>query len=103
MRVEIAESRRVIAERLDVPVRHFAYPFGDPSSAGQREFEIAAECGFSSAVTTRKGMLFADQQDRLMALPRLSINGIWQKQASVESLLTGTPFYLARVAGRRAA
>ncbi|MFZ4533395.1 MAG: polysaccharide deacetylase family protein, partial [Alsobacter sp.] len=43
VRSEMAQSRDVIVERLGVPVRHLAYPVGDPGSAGSREFAMAAE------------------------------------------------------------
>jgi peptidoglycan/xylan/chitin deacetylase (PgdA/CDA1 family) len=93
-RTEMAKSREMIAARLGQPVRHFAYPVGDPTSAGVREFALAKEIGFASAVTTRPGMLFAEHADHLQALPRLSINGLWQDVDYVEVLLSGAPFAL---------
>jgi peptidoglycan/xylan/chitin deacetylase (PgdA/CDA1 family) len=93
-RDEITGSKAAIEGRLDKPVRHFAYPVGDPTSAGQREFAMAREIGFASAVTTRPGMIFDDHQDHAMALPRLSINGGWQDVGYVEVLLSGAPFAL---------
>jgi len=94
VRHEIAESRRVIEEKLGCAAKHFAYPVGDPTSAGQREFVIAEELGFASAVTTRPGMIFPEHDHHRMALPRLSINGLWQKLGMVEVLLSGAPFVL---------
>ena len=55
MRSEMDLSRSVIEAALAVRPQHLSYPFGDRTSAGAREFEIAAELGFKTAVTTRPG------------------------------------------------
>lgn len=91
---EMAESRAEIAREIGVEARHFCFPVGDPASAGRREFELARELGFASAVTTRPGMVFAEQRDHLHALPRLSINGRHQSLEAVDILLSGAPFAL---------
>ena len=92
VRHELEASRKMLAARLGVPVRHFAYPVGDAASAGPREFALAAETGYASAVTTRPGMLFREHRRHLTALPRLSVNGEWQSRAALEVLLSGAPF-----------
>lgn len=91
---EIGESRAILEDRLGRPVRHMAYPVGDPGSAGTREFAAARAASYESAVTTRPGMVFAQHADHLTALPRLSVNGCWQDIRHVESLLSGAPFAL---------
>ena len=93
-RSEIATSKAEIETRLGGAVRHFAYPVGDPTSAGPREFALTREVGFASAVTTRPGMIFDDHQDHEYALPRLSLNGAWQDVGYLEVLLSGAPFAL---------
>ena len=102
-RRELADSRSILMERLGVPAHHLAYPVGDATSAGPREFALAQDAGFVSGVTTRRGMLFPEHRDHLLALPRLAINGAWQSRAAVSSLLTGAPFYLASLGRRLAA
>lgn len=99
---EMSESRARIVEMCGVTPRHFCYPVGDPTSAGQREFSLAATLGFESAVTTRPGMLFPAHGDRLHALPRLSVNGRYQSLAALDILLSGAPFALLN-RGRRVA
>lgn len=94
VRRELAQSRALIEREIGRPAVHLAYPVGDATSAGPREFAIAEELGFKSAVTTRPGMLFADHAGHLTALPRLSINGNWQDRTFIEVLLTGAPFAL---------
>jgi peptidoglycan/xylan/chitin deacetylase (PgdA/CDA1 family) len=73
---------------------HFAFPYGDPGSAGPRDFALAAEAGFKTAVTTRKGMLFPDHRDHLTALPRVSLNGDYQSLTYTALYLSGAPFAL---------
>ncbi len=91
---EMRRSRERIEDRLGRPVRHFAYPVGDPTSAGPREFALARTLGFASAVTTRPGMIFPAHKDHLTALPRVSLNGNWQDIGYFEVLLSGAPFAL---------
>ncbi|MCZ8099716.1 MAG: polysaccharide deacetylase family protein [Burkholderiales bacterium] len=91
---EMALSRSVVAERTGRPVRHFAYPVGDPGSAGPREFRAATEMGFTTAVTTRPGMLFAEHATIPTALPRVSLNGHFQSLDQFEVLMSGLPFWL---------
>jgi peptidoglycan/xylan/chitin deacetylase (PgdA/CDA1 family) len=89
VRAEMDLSRSVIEAALAVRPQHLSYPFGDRSSAGAREFEVAAELGFKTAVTTRPGVLFAAHRDHLMALPRISLNGDYQRIRYVRVLLSG--------------
>lgn len=88
-RSEMKHGRMVLQAALGVDPVHFAYPYGAPDAAGPREFEIAAELGFKTAVTTRPGVLFAGHANRLMALPRLSLNGEFQRSRYVDVLLSG--------------
>jgi peptidoglycan/xylan/chitin deacetylase (PgdA/CDA1 family) len=88
-RSEMAMSRAVIEASLGVRPDHLAYPVGDKTSAGPREFRIAAELGFKTAVTTRPGVLFSSHRDHLMALPRISLNGEHQQLRYVRVLLSG--------------
>lgn len=97
---EIAESRARIEAELGRPVRHLSYPVGDPTSAGIREFGMARHLGFTTAVTTRPGHLFAEHAEHCHALPRVSVNGLHQTDAALASLLSGVPF-LAWNRGRR--
>jgi len=91
---EMAESRRLIGEHTGQRPRHFAYPYGDASSAGPREFALAARLGFETAVTTRPGMLFPEHADFMTALPRVSLNGDYQSLRYLDLFLSGAPFAL---------
>jgi peptidoglycan/xylan/chitin deacetylase (PgdA/CDA1 family) len=89
VRAELENSRAAIQRELGVRPEHLAYPVGDRSSAGQREFRIASELGFKTAVTTRPGVVFRQHARHLAALPRLSLNGNFQKSRYADVLLSG--------------
>jgi peptidoglycan/xylan/chitin deacetylase (PgdA/CDA1 family) len=89
-RSEMAMSRSVIEASLGKRPDHLSYPVGDKTSAGPREFKIAAELGFKTAVTTRPGVLFPEHRDHLMGLPRISLNGEHQQLRYVRVLLSGS-------------
>jgi peptidoglycan/xylan/chitin deacetylase (PgdA/CDA1 family) len=90
VRSEMDLSRSIIEAGLGVRPDHLSYPVGDRTSAGPREFEIAAELGFKTAVTTRPGVLFAEHGEHLTALPRISLNGEYQRLRYVRVLLSGS-------------
>jgi peptidoglycan/xylan/chitin deacetylase (PgdA/CDA1 family) len=83
-----------IKKELGAWPEHFSYPYGSPDSAGPREFSIARELGFKTAVTTRKGVLFPEHVDHLTALPRVSLNGEYQSSVYTRLYMTGAPFAL---------
>jgi peptidoglycan/xylan/chitin deacetylase (PgdA/CDA1 family) len=91
---EMAEGRRRLEAQTGQPVRHFAYPFGDRSSAGSREFQLARELGFATAVTTRRGPLFTGHAGYPHAWPRVSLNGNFQAARYISLFLSGAPFVL---------
>lgn len=91
-RVEIAGSRDRILAELGIDARHFAYPVGDPGSAGPRDHALAREAGFATAVTTVPGVLKPGVAPH--ALPRLSVNGLFQQERYLRALISGVPFML---------
>jgi peptidoglycan/xylan/chitin deacetylase (PgdA/CDA1 family) len=89
VRAEMDQSRAVIEAALGRRPAHLAYPVGDPTSAGSREFRVAAELGFRTAVTTRPGVIFRAHREHLTALPRISVNGEFQSQRYLKVLMSG--------------
>lgn len=67
---DIRDNKDYLENRLQREVRYFAYPYGAPSLSGSREAEIVEKIGFSGAVTTEPGCLFADHLDATFLLPR---------------------------------
>ncbi|MGE3148924.1 MAG: polysaccharide deacetylase family protein [Pseudorhodoplanes sp.] len=88
-RAEMEMSRSVIEAALGVRPAHLSYPVGDPTSVGPREYRIAGELGFKTAVTTNPGMLFSAHAQHLTALPRVSLNGEFQQRRYVKVLMSG--------------
>jgi peptidoglycan/xylan/chitin deacetylase (PgdA/CDA1 family) len=67
---ELLDCRRVLEDQLSVEVRHLAYPYG---SYDENVRQIAAEAGYVSACSTRKGL--SDADDDLLALHRVPVYG----------------------------
>jgi hypothetical protein len=87
---EMTVSRARLEAALQRPVHHLAYPYGDRDAAGRREFALAHACGFKTAVTTRPGMVFAENATHLTALPRVSLNGNYQDERFLPVLTSGS-------------
>jgi peptidoglycan/xylan/chitin deacetylase (PgdA/CDA1 family) len=88
-RSEMELSRSVIEAALCTKPGHLSYPFGDRAGCGAREFEIAAELGFKTAATARAGVLFAAHKRRLTALPRIPVDGDFQRMRYLRVMLSG--------------
>jgi peptidoglycan/xylan/chitin deacetylase (PgdA/CDA1 family) len=65
---EIGGSKRTIEAKLQLPVKHFAYPFGRPRDYSLQAKHVVQQLGFSSAVTTSWG--FNSPHDDLFELKR---------------------------------
>ncbi len=94
-RNEIEQGARVLEAELGARPKHFAYPYGNPPAVGQREFDMIKELGFASAVTTRPGAVHLKHKTHLAALPRISLNGRFQRTRYTKTLLSGVPALLA--------
>jgi peptidoglycan/xylan/chitin deacetylase (PgdA/CDA1 family) len=91
-RSEIEQSVRIIKAQFGIAPIHLSYPIGGGASAGQREFDIARDLGLRSAVTTRPGGLYHRHASSLHALPRVSLNGLFQSRRYVDVFATGAIF-----------
>lgn len=83
-RNEMSQSARIIKAQFGTEPRHFSYPIGSLVAAGDREYALAREVGFETAVTTRPGSLSASHRNSLNALPRVSLNGLFQARRYVD-------------------
>ncbi len=92
-RKEMLRSKRILEGYLSHPVLHLAYPYGQIEDAGEREFRIAAECGFLSATTTKHGSVAA--HSGLHSLPRLSIKE-HVRAWNMDAILSGYSTVLGR-------
>ena len=91
-RDEMGRSADVLEQRLGRRPAHISYPIGGTASAGEREYLTAKELGFSSGVTTRPGGLYVTHAGNLTALPRISLNGLFQKRRYVDVFASGAVF-----------
>ncbi len=91
-RAEMSQSVDVIEAQFGIRPAHFSYPLGGPLSCGPREFELARELGFRTAVTTRPSGLYPHHLGQLTALPRVSLNGYFQQRRYVDVFASGGLF-----------
>lgn len=89
---EIGYSLDMLAAKFGRRPKHFSYPLGGPLSAGEREFRLAAEAGLTTAVTTRPGGLYPEHLQTPTALPRVSLNGLFQSRRYVDVFASGAVF-----------
>jgi peptidoglycan/xylan/chitin deacetylase (PgdA/CDA1 family) len=89
-RSEMELSRSVIEAALGRKPAHLSYPYGDRAACTAREFKIAAELGFKTAVTARPGVVFAGHTQNMTALPRIPVDGDHQRMRYLRVLLSGS-------------
>lgn len=94
-RREMTDVVALLRSKLGEAPRHLAYPYGYASAVGCREVRLAKEAGYVSAVTTRHGVLRAEHANHLHALPRISVNGRYQRVAHIRTMLSGITTPLA--------
>lgn len=94
---ELRNSRQALDELLGRETRHFAYPFGGPDDAGEREYSLVARAGFASAVTTVPGV--NQPGTSRLALHRQVLLQA-HDTAALRSLHAGWDGFLRRVRGR---
>jgi len=76
VKTEIEDSKKLLEDRLGVPVNHFAYPYGDTNRI---IVNVIKECGYKTACSTKSG--FNTSGINLFELRRLEIYGtdsIWR-------------------------
>jgi len=93
-RIEMEQSARVLEAQLGKRPVHLSYPIGGRTAAGLREYQMAQDLGFRSAVTTIPGGLYASSREALTALPRVSLNGLFQARRYMD--VFATPALLGR-------
>jgi peptidoglycan/xylan/chitin deacetylase (PgdA/CDA1 family) len=89
---EIQESAAAVERYVGRRPQSFSYPYGWRSAVSDREVQAAAKAGFPVAVTTQPGVLGPACAEQPTALPRVSLNGHYQKKRCVKALISGLPF-----------
>lgn len=91
VRAEMEASCEYVATIAGTRPRSFAYPYGTREAVTRRQAEIARDLGFMIAVTTQPGVVAQRSLSSITYLPRLSINGLYQKARYVSGLASGIP------------
>jgi peptidoglycan/xylan/chitin deacetylase (PgdA/CDA1 family) len=97
---EMARSAEILGEKLGRRPAHMAYPYGYHEAAGPREAAMAETIGFASAVTSRHGTIHPDHARHRYALPRISLNGRYQRMRYVRAMVSGFTTPLANCGQR---
>ncbi len=95
---QLSGCRKRLQEKLNLPIQHFAFPYGRGADCGIRDFQLAQKAGFTTAATTIKGFLRSPNQ--FLSLPRITLNGSHQSMAMIEAHLSGATAVAARITGR---
>lgn len=96
LRQEIEQSAAAVEHYVGRRPLSFSYPYGWSTAVGEREAAAVAEAGFAVGVTTQPGVLNCGSRQSLMRLPRVSLNGYYQKPRYVKALISGVPFKFLR-------
>jgi peptidoglycan/xylan/chitin deacetylase (PgdA/CDA1 family) len=92
---EMMRSADLLEQKLGTRPLHFAFPYGYPTAVGCREVALAEQAGFRTAVTTRHGLIQAGHAGHFHALPRISVNGRYQRLSYMRTMLSGISTPLA--------
>ncbi|MBA3517142.1 MAG: polysaccharide deacetylase family protein [Rhizobiales bacterium] len=83
---QMRESADRIEAEIGVRPRTIAFPYGYPAAASAREARLAEEAGFAASFTTQPG--YISTRGSRHALPRVSVNGLYQELRYLDALLT---------------
>jgi peptidoglycan/xylan/chitin deacetylase (PgdA/CDA1 family) len=89
---EMDLSARRVEQITGYRPKSLAYPYGFATAVSARDHRLANDLGFSTAVTTQPGTL--SDMVNTAALPRISLNGHFQKAGYVSALASGIAFKL---------
>ncbi|UFZ06103.1 polysaccharide deacetylase family protein [Bradyrhizobium ontarionense] len=86
---EIAMGKAVLETALHRPVRHMAYPFGDPSAFRRSDVVLAEQAGFVSAASAIGGVVQSEGRTNLHMLPRIAWDGRSRSLRALRVLMAG--------------
>ena len=89
---EMTMGRAVAQAGFRRDVKHFAFPFGDRAAFRRQHVAMAAEAGLASAVSALSGVVEAEGQTNLHALPRVAWDGRQRSLRAMRVILSGATF-----------
>ena len=94
-RYEVVQGATVLQGVTGEKPAHFCYPYGDRDAASKREFEIVRKARFKTGLTRRTGLIYPEHKNHMMALPRVTVSGLFQRKRFFGPLTSGLPSVLA--------
>jgi peptidoglycan/xylan/chitin deacetylase (PgdA/CDA1 family) len=88
---EMSVSADYVAAITGARPTTIAYPYGTPDAVSNREARLAQKLGFAVGLTTRPGTIMPAVTPDMTMLPRLSLNGFYQKSRYASALASGIP------------
>jgi peptidoglycan/xylan/chitin deacetylase (PgdA/CDA1 family) len=73
VRKDIKRNKDQLESILNNTVEHFAFPYGTHYSVGNREYQIAHQAGFKTAVVTFSSPIYNYHANKLYSLPRINL------------------------------
>lgn len=70
-RDELAESKKMLENRLGGSVKWFAYPYGSPGHFRPEQLPLAYEVGYEGVLSARSGLVYPDMAGQI--LPRIPV------------------------------
>lgn len=67
---EIMQGKTELENKIGKPVLHFAYPYGSAAEVSDREYDLAKNCGFKTAVLSYGGNFKVLDPQKIYSLPR---------------------------------
>ena len=81
IRRELVDSQDILQQGLSIPIRSFAYPYGEHNLIIEY---LTGACGYDIGLACRSGSCTVD--DSLLALPRIEIEGTDDLESFIEKL-----------------
>jgi peptidoglycan/xylan/chitin deacetylase (PgdA/CDA1 family) len=100
LEMEVRSGTKLLEAALSVRPKHFAYPYGFADAMSARAVNAVIEAGFEAGFTTMPDTLTDKYGGQMGALPRVSVNGLYQRLKYIDVLASGAGFKLKN-RGRR--
>ncbi|HYT94845.1 MAG TPA: polysaccharide deacetylase family protein [Gemmataceae bacterium] len=91
-RSELVESKRTIEDKIDRPVRWFAFPFGGREHCPGDRLSLLVDAGYEGSVSAYGGFVYPDEKS--LIIPRVAAPDFKQSLLHLELYLAGCMHFL---------